>query len=147
MEEYKRDHPDVDESAIRVGLPEAPKAQDQGVVAPGVVPNIYHPMVYPVYNPIPIPIVGQAQVYPQVQVPFPPPPKPHVPLGRRHPVAHHLQPQQPRQARNTRTRTRTRAALAEEQQRQAQQKRQAAANAKAERVRMAEQVRMAEEEN
>jgi hypothetical protein len=151
MEEYRRDHPDVDESAIKVDLPEAPaqKAQAQAVVAPGVIPNMYHPqMAYPVYNPNPnpYPMVGQAHVYPHVQVPFLPQPQPqphHVPVRQRQAVAHQRQPQAARPARNTRTR----AALAEEQKRQAHQKRQAAANVKAERARLAEQVRIAEEEN
>ncbi|KAF8811533.1 hypothetical protein BYT27DRAFT_7252704 [Phlegmacium glaucopus] len=33
MREYKCDHPDVDESAIKVDLPEVPEAQDQMVLA------------------------------------------------------------------------------------------------------------------
>ena len=133
MEEYRRDHPDIDESAIKVDLPEAPgqKVQGQAVVAPGVVPNMYLPMGYHVYNPNPNVMVGQAHVYPQVQQPVFPP-QPHVPVRRRQPVAH-------------RPNIRTRAAIAEEQQRLAQQKRHAAANAKVERARMAEQVRLAEE--
>ena len=166
MEEYRRDHPDVDESAIKVDLPEGPakKAQGQAAVAPGIVPNLLLPMGYPQYNPIPNaytyanPIVGQAHVYPQLQLPPPPQPQPrHVPGRRRQAVAHQRQPQVPRAAPNIRTR----AALAEEQQRQAAQqqrqaaqrqaaqlqKRQAAANVKAERARMAEQARLAEEEN
>ena len=77
-EEYRRDHPDADESAIKADLPEAQKAQGQAVVAPGFMPNMYLPMGYPVYNLNPNPIVGQAQVYPHVQLPFPPQPQ-HVP--------------------------------------------------------------------
>ena len=143
MEEYRRDHPDIDESAIKVDLPEAPvqKVQGQAVVAPGVIPNMYPPMGYHVHNPNANLIVGQAHVYPHVQPAIPPQPH-HVPIRRRQAVAHQRQPQLPRPAPNTRTR----AAIVEEQ-RQAQQKRHAAANAKAERARMAEQVRLAEEEN
>ena len=143
MEEYRRDHPDIDESAIKVDLPEAPgqKAQGQAVVAPGVIPNMHFPMGYNVYNPNPNVMVGQAHVYPQVQPVFPPQPH-HAPARRRQP-ARQRQPQQPRPAPNIRTR----AAIVEEQQRQAQQKRHAAANVKVERARMAEQVRLAEEEN
>ena len=137
MEEYRRDHPDIDESALKVDLPEAPaqKAQGQAVVAPGVIPNMYIPM----YNPNLNAFVGQAHVLPHMQLANPPPAH-NVPVRRRQP--HQRQPP-PRPAPNTRTR----AAIAEEQKRQAQQKRQAAANAKAERARMAEQVRIAEEEN
>ena len=145
MEEYRRDHPDVDESAIKVDLPEAPAQKAQGqAVAPGVIPNM-NMHAYPQYNPIPMPyanpILGQAHVYPQVQLPPPPQPR-HVPVRRRQ---RQRQPQLPQPAPNIRTR----AARVEEQQRQAQQaqqKRQAAANAKAERARLAEQVRIAEEE-
>lgn len=135
MEEYKRDHPDVDELAIKVDLPNAPpqKAQGQAVVAPVILPIVHFPMGYQVHIPNQNPIMG----YPAV------PPQPHqVPVLRRQ-VAHQRQPQHPRPAPNTRAR----AAIDEEKQRQAQQKRHAAANAKAERARMAEQVRLAEEEN
>ena len=142
MEEYKRDHPDVDELAIKVDLPETPAqeaqalalAQAQAAVAPGVIPNIYNPMAYHIYNPIPNPMVGHALVYPQVQPVFQPPP---------YHAAVQPAPQQHRLAQNLRAR----AAAVEAQQRRARQKRQAAANLKAERARLAQQVRLAEEEN
>jgi hypothetical protein len=164
MEEYRRDHPDIDESAIKVDFPEAPAPaqnphwQGQAVVAPAVIPNMFNP--FHIYNPNPNLIVGQALVYPQVQpVAYPqvqpvvypqvqpvvfPPPRPHrVPVRRRQAaVAHQRQPHQPRLAPNARAR----AAADEELQRQAQQKRQAVANFKAERARL-EQVRLMEEEN
>ena len=139
MEEYRRDHPDIDESALKVDLPKAPapNVQGQAIVAPGVMPNMYPPI--PIYNPNPNPIVGQALVYPHVQpaAAFQPQPQ-HVPAPRRRQRV----PQQPRLAPNARAR-----AAAEELQRQTQRKRQATANVKAERARMAEQLRLAEEEN
>lgn len=131
----------TDESATKVDLPEAPaqNAQGQAVVAPGVIPNMYPPMGYHAYNPIPVPIVGQAYGYPFVQPVLPPQPT-HVPAW---PPQQRQFFQPPRPTPNTRTRV----AIAEEQQRQAQLKRHAAADAKAERALMAEQVRIAEEEN
>lgn len=118
MEECKRHHPDVDESAIKVDLPNNP------VEVPGPGLN---------------PVVGQAHVYPHMRPPVPPPP----------PRAHGHQHQQLQLVANLhRVNTRAHAALVE-QQRQAQQKQQekAITNIKAERAHMAEQVRLAEEEN
>ena len=90
------------DSAIKVDLHKVPvqQAQGQAVVAPGVVPNMYHPVGYPVYNPNQILNVAQAHVYLHVQLPLPPQPAPpqlhHAPVRRRQAVAHQRQAQVPR---------------------------------------------------
>lgn len=132
MEEYRRDHPDIDESAIQVDLPTVPAKN--AVAAPGVI----NPIGYPVYNPNPNPIIGYAHVYPHLQPVLPPlPPRGHARQPQQ--AVHHRQlaPQQPQLGPNTRARA---AAIQE-------QKRHATANLKAERARMAEQIRLVAEEN
>lgn len=73
LEGYKRDHPDVDEAALKVDLPEtsAKNTLGQPFVALGGGLNVYHglPMMHhPIPNPNPI--VGH---HPHLQL-VPPPP-------------------------------------------------------------------------
>ena len=132
IEEYKRDQPDLDESAIKVDLPEAlaKNALGQPFIAPGGVHNISvvyngHPMMHhPIPNPNPI--VGH---HPHLRL---------VPPSSSH-MRH--QPQPVANQRQLAPNTRARAAVIEQKVAAA-----AAANAKAEQARLA-QIRLAEAEN